>query len=184
MFDRDSNGFLWFRVRGLLVNEGTGTARVRLDGEAHFVEGGSPLLSPELVVAVPPAVGTPDRQEYLLRPSETCLFEWAYGHTLGEWADAHSNPSPPNPQGASFLTVTVTDYFEHGVIDHIYIETAARPIISLPNVAGQWAVPHDVKDASLGLTVYPTRRIYRAEPRQEVALPWEEIYADWNNGRS
>ncbi|WP_152603629.1 hypothetical protein [Amycolatopsis rifamycinica] len=181
VFPRDENWFMWFRINGVLVNEGAGTARVRLDGEAHFIEGSSPLIPRESNIPVPPPVGTLDRQEYLLRSGESALFEWAYGHPLKEWADAYENPNPPNPFSAAFLVVTVFDYFEHGVMDHIYIETGCRPIVPVPNAHGQWTVPQDSAEVAQGLTVYPTRRTYRSEPRGDMKPPpWEEVYREWN----
>lgn len=179
VFDRDKSWFMWFRANGALVNEGAGTARVRLDGEAHFIEGRSHLHR-DVDIQLPPSVGTPDRKEYLLRPGEVALFEWAYGHTLEEWADAYEHPNPPNPLGAGFLTVTVFDYFEHGVVDYIFIETGARPIVPVPNTRGQWMVPHEREEVPIGLTVYPTRRTYRSEPREDVAPPWEPTYRAWH----
>ena len=179
VFDRDKDWFMWFRANGVLVNEGSGTARVRLDGEAHFIEGRSSLIRTDRNILSPPSVGTIDRNEYLLRPGDVALFEWAYGHTLEEWADAYENPNPPNPNGASTLTITIFDYFEHGVVDYIYIETGGRPVIPVPNTRGQWTVPHEQAEVEQGMTVYPTRRTYRSEPRVEVALPWESTYKEW-----
>jgi hypothetical protein len=174
-FDRDEQWFMWFRVRGVLVNEGAGTARVRLDGEAHFIEESSTLLPAKGAIGIPPSVGTPDRNEYLLRPGEAAIFEWAYGHTLREWADAYENPNPPNPNGAGFLTITVFDYFEHGVVDYIFIETGARPIVPVPSAAGQWTVPGQESDVDQGLTVYRIQRTYASEPRREVVPPWSTL---------
>ncbi|WP_337821167.1 hypothetical protein [Amycolatopsis sp. A1MSW2902] len=179
VFPRDQDWFMWFRVRGVLVNEGAGTARVSLGGEAHLIEGESPLVPGVGVIPVPPSVGTPDRNEYSLRPGESALFEWAYGHSLKEWVDACENPNPPNPSGAGFLVVTVFDYFEHGVMDHIFIEAGHRPVIPVPSVHGQWMVPHEPAEFAQGMTVYPTHRTYRSEPRGEVLPPWQETYREW-----
>lgn len=179
VFDRDKYWFMWFRVNGVLVNEGASTARVRLDGEAHFVEGRSTLLPGEHVIPTPPSVGTPDRNEYLLRPGEAALFEWAFGHTLEEWADAYEHADPPNPYSYGQLVVTVFDYFEHGVVDYIFIETGGRPLTPVPRTQGQWTVPPDKAEVDLGMTVYPTRRTYRMEPRNDAPPPWEPVYREW-----
>lgn len=179
VFDKDKHWFMWFRVNGVLVNEGASTARVRLDGEAHFIEGSTSLLPAEHAIPTPPSVGTPDRKEYLLRPGEAALFEWAFGHTLEEWADAYENADPPNPYSYGQLVVTVFDYFEHGVVDYIYIETGGRPLLPVPGARGQWMVPHEKTDVDLGMTVYPTRRTYRTEPRNDAPPPWEPVYREW-----
>ncbi|USX54115.1 hypothetical protein [Lentzea sp. HUAS12] len=182
VFDGQREWFMWFKMRGVLINEGSGTARVRLDGEAQFVEGSSELLPTSgSTMPPPPAVGTPDRNEYLLRPGQSAVFEWGYGHTLGEWADAFENPSPPNPRGACFLTVTVMDYFEHGVIDHIFIEMAGRPIRPIPGALGQWGVPEDRSQAELGIVVYPLQRTYRSEGWNGLEPPWAEVYKPWSD---
>jgi hypothetical protein len=168
-------------MRGVLTNEGAGTARVRLDGEAQFVEGKTTLLPDHGDIAVPPAVGTKNRQEYLLRPGESAVFEWGYGHTLGEWADAQAHPNPPNSNGACFLTIAVFDSFEHGVIDHIFIEMAGRPLVPVPGALGQWKILEQSEEAELGITVYPIHRTYRAEGWTGVTPPWEEVYNPKSN---
>ncbi|MEV6908321.1 hypothetical protein [Amycolatopsis sp. NPDC051071] len=184
VFDGQRGWFMWFKMRGVLVNEGHGTARVRLDGDAQFIEGRSSLLPNQTRnTPVPPAVGTVDRNEYLLRPGESAIFEWGYGHTLSEWADAFENPNPPNPNGSCKLGVTVFDYFDHGVIDHIFIEMAARPIKPVPGAHGQWTVPHERSEAELGMTVYPLHRTYRSEGWKGVEPPWTPIYKDWYDQR-
>lgn len=179
VFDRDRQTFMWFQMRGLLINEGHGTARVRLDGEAQFVEGTSPYAQDE-DIPVPPQVGTERNREYLLRPGDKAIFEWGYGHTLGEWADAYDNANPPNPLGACFLTVTVLDSYANGVIDHIYVEMAARPIEPVPGTIGQWHLTDDRFD-NTGVVIYPTQRTYRAEGHDYPPAPWLETYAAWTD---
>lgn len=170
VFDGQKNWFMWFRMRGVLINEGSGTARVRLDGEAQFIEGTSILLRDRSgEIGVPPMVGTKDRKEYLLRPGDVALFEWGYGHTLGEWADAYEHPDPPNPRCACFLTVTIMDFFEHGVIDHIFVEMGARPIRPVPQALGQWVL-REPDEVEIGMTVYPMHRTYRFEGWKGVDL--------------
>ena len=184
VFDRDKHWFMWFRVNGVLVNEGASTARVRLDGEARFIEGSTSLLPAEHAIPTPPSVGTPDRKEYLLRPGEAALFEWAFGHTLEEWADAYENADPPNPNSYGHLVVAVFDYFEHGVVDYIYIATGGRPLVPIPRTQGQWMVPHERTEVDLGMTVYPTRRTYRTEPRNDALPPWEPMYREWHRKKA
>jgi hypothetical protein len=161
-----------------VVNEGNGTARIRLDGEAQFVDGTSSLVN-GVTLAAPPVVGTPDRREHLLRPGDMALFEWAHGHTLGDWADARENPDPPNPRGACFFTITVFDFFEHGVVDRIHIVMAGRPLLQVPGAAGQWVIPDKVADAEMGMTIYPIRRAYTSEALRNEPLPWEDTYGQW-----
>ncbi|MBQ1012912.1 hypothetical protein KBX53_18515 [Micromonospora sp. M51] len=180
VFHGQRNWFMWFRTRGVLINEGSATARVRLDGEAEFIEGTTPLAG-EATISRPPQVGTPDRQEYLLRPGESALFEWASGHTLGEWAEAYENPNPPNPHGACFFTITVFDSFEHGVIDHIHAVMAGRPLVPVDGALGQWRITPDLEEAALGITVYPIRRMYQSEGWVDRPLPWEETYGEWRS---
>jgi len=86
-------------TRGVLINEGRSTARVRLDGEARFIEGESPLM-PGANILSPPTVGTfggPDylALEHILRPGEVALFEWASGHQLKAWAETYDQGKTP-----------------------------------------------------------------------------------------
>lgn len=181
-FDEQKSWFLWFRTRGVLMNEGRGTARVRLDGDARFIESPSPLLENAGIVSVPPKVGVASNREYLLRPGGVAVFEWAYGHTLGEWADARQNMNPPNPNGACFLTVTVFDWLSSGVIDHHYILLQARPIEPVRGRQGQWKVLES-PDLEVGLTAFPPQRTYRAWHEDGTYFepaPWHRIFADWN----
>jgi len=169
-FDQDKDHFLWLLTRGLLINEGKGTARVRLDGEAQFIAGTSPFTG-EREIATPPAVGTPQHREYLLRPGEVALFEWGYGHRLADWADAYENPNRPDRSGRCFLTVTVFDFQENGVVDHIYVELSGRPIEPIPGKTAAWRLTRNPSEA-LGTSIYPTRRTYRNEPRDDQPPPW------------
>jgi hypothetical protein len=177
-FDRDRSHFMWFRGRGVLINEGQGTARVRLPGESRFLQGSSPLTHDQ-ELQPPPQLGPAQDGQYLLRPGETALFEWGYGHTLGEWADAWENPMPPNPHGACFLNLAAADSFEHGVIDQMYVVVSARPIEPVPGALGQWRLIEDV-DRTIGMTIYPIQRTYREEGRGLPPPPWQETYAAWN----
>ena len=169
-FDQDKDQFLWLLTRGLLINEGTGTARVRLDGEAQFIDGTSPFTG-DRQIETPPAVGTPQHREYLLRPGEVALFEWGYGHRLADWADAYDYPNRPDPSGRCFLTVTILDFQDNGVVDHIYIELAGRPIEPIPGKTAAWCLTRTPREA-LGTSIYPTRRTYRTEPHSDQPPPW------------
>jgi len=99
-------------ARGVLINKGHGPARVRLDGSARFIEGQSQLVGSDRYI--PPKLGADLSPEYLLCTDDVALFEWGYG----QWADAQENPRPANPNGACFLTATVTDWLSSGMVDH------------------------------------------------------------------
>lgn len=180
VFDEQESWFMWFRARGVLFNEGRGTARVRVDGESRFVSGTTDLYKRGLdKIEVPPRVGTPSNCEYLLQPGGAALFEWAYGHTLAEWADAQRNPTPTNPHGAGFVQITSSDHFEQGVVDFIFVELEARPIEPVPNRQGHWRLCQD-NVVAVGVTVYPSIRVYRSEGGMVPEEPWRERYAAWN----
>lgn len=179
VFDTERDWLMWLRVRGVLINEGRGTARVRLDGPARFVEVESALAGVQDLVPMPPTVGTPDRREHLLRPGQAAVFEWGAGHPLGKWADAHENPRPRNPLGACFMIVTVFDWFEYGVVDYIHLEMTGRPIVPVQGRLGHWVTPESL-DGHVDITVYPTLRMYRAEGEQPPEPPWLETYSEWN----
>lgn len=160
VFDAERNCLLWFRERAMLINEGTTTARVRIDGPGRFIEGKSAVLTDRDTVRIPPMVGSPLRREYLLGPGEVALLEWGGGHTLGEWADAHEHPDPPNPNGVFFLAVTVFGHHSGGMVDHIFIEAGARPIEPVAGRHEHWRLS---KESRLGVTVHPVHRSYLVE---------------------
>jgi hypothetical protein len=171
-FPEQEQWFMWFITRGILINEGKTTARVRLDGEARFIEGESSLL-PGQKVPCPPSIGSFHGPEYIarehvLRPGEVALFEWAAGHQLKAWAEKHDQSQPP----ACVLTVTVFDSTEHGVIDRIKIELGARPLEPVPRRQGHWRLSGH---PATGVTVWPTSREYRNEhllvPNDEQRQP-------------
>lgn len=163
----ERNQLLWFQTRGVLINEGATTARVRLDEEAQFVE------------------ATAARRERLLRPGEVARFEWGAGHTIAEWADAREKPDPPNPLGACFLTITVFDSFEHGIFDHIHVVMSGRPIVPVDAAFDEVRLASLESEAEMGVTVFPTRRTHRSDGSRREPLPWDGTYAPWwrQNGR-
>jgi len=180
VFDEQASWFMWFRTRGVLINEGRGTARVQVDGESRFIKSSSGLyLAGTVELPIPPRVGAVANREYLLRSGEAAVFEWAYGHKLADWADAYTNPTPPNPHGAGFVTITSFDYFEHGVIDFVFAEFSGRPIEPVPGRLGNWRLVQD-PEVSMGLTVYPSHRVYRLEGHNLPDPDWLATYSAWN----
>jgi hypothetical protein len=159
----ERKGLMWFQTRGVLINEGSTTARVRLDdqAEAQFVE------------------ATAARRERLLRPGEVAVFEWGAGHTIADWAEAREKPDPPNPLGACFLTITVFDSFEHGIFDHIHVVMSGRPIVSVDDSFDEVRLVSRESEAEMGITVFPTRRTYRSDGPRRDPLPWDGTYAAW-----
>ncbi len=187
MFEQDAETFLWFRMRGLLVNEGRTSARVRLDGEARFLEEHSPFQFvvggdgahrlPTEILRLPAQVGTYTPEsglfaEYVLRPNEEAVFEWAAGHTLREWADAYNDPTPsgrPNLNGRLFFSVTVFDYSASGVTDWIFVEAAGRPIEPVPGRGASW---RPSSSGSMAHVAYPNVRHYQEDKLPPPTPPW------------
>ncbi|MFC4046529.1 hypothetical protein ACFO1B_49635 [Dactylosporangium siamense] len=163
----DRSRLLWFQTRGVLINEGATTARVRLADEAQFVE------------------ATAAKRERLLRPGEVAPFEWGAGHTVAEWAVARERPDPPNPLGACFLTITVFDSFEQGIFDHIHVVMSGRPIVGVDGAFDEVRLASRESEADMAVTVFPTRRTYRSDGARRDPLPWDGTYAAWwrENGR-
>lgn len=164
IFPETERMFMLFVTRGVLINEGRGTARVRLDGEGRFIEGESPLI-PGRKIPCPPDVGAyrgPEylSREHLLRPGEVALFEWAYGHPLKEWAEKHDQGKPPECS----CTIVVFDSTEYGVLDHIKIELGARPLKPVQARHGHWRL---TAESNAYVTVWPTQRDYRSEKQVE-----------------
>ncbi len=183
VFDQDAGAFLWFRMRGLLVNEGRSSARVRLDGEAQFIEENSPFEQRPTAIAasrstrpprLPAQVGTYVPKsglsaEYVLRPGQEAVLEWASGHTLKEWSEAYEQPNPPNPKGRLFFSVTVFDYFGGGVTDWIFIEAAGRPIEPVPGRNASWRL---AAQNTMATVAYPNVRHYKADKQAPPTPPW------------
>lgn len=175
IFPAESGYAMWFRMRGILVNEGKATANVHLDRLARFIEGASPLLG-GAHVAVPPQVGCPGEHQYALRSGETALFEWGAGKPLKDWACARMQYSADNPSGICWLDITVTS-FDASVVDKIYVSLRAAPIERVPNRDGHWKLLDHSSDVHVSSA---SRRAYRiegndlpADPRAELGLKWE-----------
>jgi hypothetical protein len=160
IFPEAEQRLLWFILRGVLINEGHSTARVRLDGEARFIEGESTLV-PDRKILCPPIVGSPQGvayigREHLLRPGEIALFEWAEGYQLKEWAARHDQADIPHNN----LQVTVFDSTEYGVLDRTKVELSGRPLEPVPNRQGHWQI---TSERHVSVNVWPAQREYRSE---------------------
>lgn len=102
------------------------------------------------------------------------LFEWAAGRPLREWAHAYEHPDPPNPNGALFFSILVSDPTGLSVNDEIFIEAAGRPIEPVPGTNSNWRL---VKEQAMRTVVYPTVRHYLNEPEAQSEPPWLTTYA-------
>jgi len=176
VFDRDRDQFLWFRCRGLLRNEGSVTALVRLNGEAQFLKTSlDESEEPSGELLVPFDLSKPQLDaDHLLRPGDEIHFEWGAGHSLGEWADAYERPDPPNARGALFFSITVSDPTGFSVNDAIYVVVAGRPIEPVPQASSHWRLS---RPEEMGVVIYPTERIYPGEGGPPHEPPWVETYS-------
>lgn len=162
---------LYFLVEGEFINDGKSSARIRMTGAAHFDT--ELLRTPHLKVG-PITAG--HQEEYLLLPGKSIHFSWSVSHTLKDWADAYHNPVPPNPHGACFMEVIVTDDFAEGVVDHIYLEMSGRPIQPIEGDGGRWRFSGP---PSMVATSYPIVRTYRHEGQEGLEPSWIPIYKEW-----
>lgn len=167
---RDKEKRLYVGVTGTLINEGKGTARAHLNGAAEWIlhEDDEPLL-------IGPVAQSQD--DHILRPGERVRFLWSEAHLLDDWADAYSNPSPANPRGACFMEVIVHDYFEEGIIDHIFLEMSGRPLVPIDGDSSHWKVPDKAEFVAVS---YPIKRAHIREDNYKITPPWLETYKDWN----
>jgi hypothetical protein len=167
IFPEQAQQLLWFRMRGALINEGRSTARIRFDGEGRFIDGKSDLV-PGIEILCPPVVGRVNEtylgREYLLRPNESALFEWACGHRLEDWADIWQNGMPPTGD----VHVLVFDSTEQGIQDTIKITLKAQPIERVPGRDGHWRLRRDPEPEVI---VHPTRRVYSEEVHHAPTQP-------------
>lgn len=185
---RDSNGFtveadpeyvipsmsesrLLFSVNGEIYNEGKGVARVRLNGNGAMFLTDNEADDPMPVGELPAST-----EERVLKPGEKIRFIWSDGQTLANWIDAYKNPSPPNPHGACFMEVIVTDYRADGIIDHIHLEMSGRPIAPVEGDDGRWR--HEKADSIVAIS-YPSHRTYRLEGWNGLESAWAETYKEW-----
>src|SRR5674476_316017 len=74
---RDKDNRLYVGTTGTLINEGNGTARVRLNGAAEWIE--SEDDEPLLIGPV-----TPSEDDHILRPGEQIRFVWSEAHLLDD----------------------------------------------------------------------------------------------------
>ncbi len=141
IFERDQHQFIWFKVSGLVRNEGTASARVRLDSEARFENS---------------AYGA----EIVLEPGHERPFTWAAGFTALKLAERRDTPQPAR----EFLIVVGMSYEDKGVVDHVYLELASRSLQEKPGHLGTYTFQSALEDAASLLTnvvVYPVQRTYR-----------------------
>ncbi|HSX28402.1 MAG TPA: hypothetical protein VLF60_03040 [Candidatus Saccharimonadales bacterium] len=167
---RDKEKYLYVGVTGTLINEGKGTARVHLNGAAEWIldEEDEPLLMGPI---------TPSQDDHILRPGQQVRFLWSEAHSLEDWADAYSNPSPANPRGACFMDVIVHDYFEEGVIDHIFLEMSGRPLVPVVGDSSHWKIPDKAEFAAIS---YPIKRAHLCENNHKITPSWVETYKEWD----
>jgi hypothetical protein len=182
-FDLNRKNLLYFTTRGLLINEGNGAARIQPSPAVRLVSGTSGLhKSGSEQISIPPVLGAGLYPEYLLRPGEVALFEWKDGHTLGDWADAYENDYPPNPLGACFLEMVVTDWLSSGVVDHHHVLLQTTPIEPVPGRQGTWKLRDaPVPGSTIGVVAFPPNRTYRAHHEEGAAWPpppWQEVFAE------
>lgn len=179
-FPQDASTFVWFHGDGLLVNEGTSSALVRLYGEAEFTEGVNPLDRSHL--PIPYLVGDGITAEAILPPGGAAQFRWASGHAVKEWADAGDSPNPPRPEGAIWLTVAVFDAQHTSVIDTLEAVFQPTPITRAPGREGLYRLTE--LDANSAVYVQPATRGYvhegasTDERRNEMAY-----YRDYENSQ-
>jgi hypothetical protein len=141
IFDRDRQHFIWFRVSGSVQNEGNGSGKVRLDGEAHFS-------------------GAEQGEEIVLKPGEERTFEWGVGFPASTLADRRQAPQPAR----GFLVITGTSYEEKGVVDRAYLELASRSLQEVQGHQGAFTFRERLEGSTFPPTVvvvYPLQRTYR-----------------------
>ncbi|NYH50680.1 hypothetical protein HNR06_000269 [Nocardiopsis arvandica] len=156
-FPQDRSTFLWFITRGILINEGRTTARVRIEGEGQFIDGESPLYS-DLHIEVPPIAGSTTSPsglhgQRLLQPGKVALFEWAIGMPLKHWTE--NNYSGPAPRKSS--NIRIFDSMEYGTDDTTTITLTGRPIRPIKGRESAWQM-NRYKD--IQAVAMPTQRTY------------------------
>jgi hypothetical protein len=164
---------LYFIVTGYFINEGNSTARIRMNSFAEFL----PEDPDDDLWSFAGGQLQPSKEEYLLRPGEKVYFNWSDSHSVEEWTDAYNNPAPPNPHGALFMEVIVTDSFAEGVIDHIYLEMSGRPLKPKEGDASHWRINDSESMVAIS---YPIVRIYRHEGQEGLQPSWADTYAEWS----
>jgi hypothetical protein len=78
--------YVYFPVRGTLVNEGSDSMRVGLIG-ITFTSGITNLATGNVVV---PPIAHPTPKLYLIRAGEVAVFDWWAGTTVDNWADFYN----------------------------------------------------------------------------------------------
>jgi hypothetical protein len=159
-FPAEREYFLWFRIYGILKNEGSSSGRVSLDGDARFIEGTSPLF-PGAEFHVPPTTGQHRSSsqgytghQYVIQPGVMALFEWAAGFPVGIWAD-----QTPELAVEDELRIRLQSASEDGIIDITRIRFGARPLASVEGHDGCWRL---TSPDQTGLVTYPSARKYRS----------------------
>lgn len=156
----DSNSFLWFKIRGVVVNEGKGTGRVRIGPFARFVSGDALGFQD---IPIPAAVGAVSSGEYRLGPGSVALFEWGDGKPVKDWIDIDNRTF-------CFQQITVWS-FDNATVDYTFVELRGRPLEpgTRPDAWFLSELP-----GAVGTFVYETRRTFGANAPTPPA-PWDEL---------
>ncbi|MFD5922992.1 hypothetical protein ACFVYP_40965 [Kitasatospora sp. NPDC058201] len=165
VFPEHDQFLMWFRLRAVVTNEGTSTARIMLNGEGRFIEDESPLI-PGRTLPCPPVVGvTGDSylgREHALRPGESGLFEWAVGVHLGQWAADRTS------EVATSISMQLSSVDGYSVMDSIQLELSGSPLEHVPQREGHWRLS-DRAGSSVNVTAHQTYRRYRHEMAEATA---------------
>lgn len=162
---RDGELKVYFTIKGSLKNEGKSTAYIGLNGYVELAE-----EQDDDINWIP---GPIDAHfiEVPLGPGERIYFKWSDSHTVNEWASAHEEPSP---KGSLRLIITARDAYEEGVVDYIYLEMSGQPLKPKADNSASWELV-----GGIGISYYPTHRVYKKEVPVAFDSPWLKSDEDW-----
>lgn len=159
VFPDMKDAFIWYHGVGVVVNEGSTTAYVRLADESKFVSGKSPLDGSE--VPMPYVAGDGLAAEAILAPGRSALFKWAAGHAAKQWATAIERPEPLSPYSEIWHTIVAFDSQRSSIADTLEAVYTPSPLEKSPGKRGSWDLR--AEDSMSRVYVQPVTRVYASE---------------------
>lgn len=158
-FPEDQYGFLWYRVRGVLKNEGPGSAYIVLDGDARIIKGESKIFPGESL-EIPPLTFSYDSpsfgyrgKSYILQSGRMALFEWAAGISMENLWERLKDEQPISDR----LVVRARGHGEVSAWDSTEVEFGIPRLQEISGRQGSWKLSDPYM---LGVTTHFVKRVH------------------------
>lgn len=161
---------VYYPIRGTLVNEGSESFRVALQG-VTFTSASSKLCAND--VAMPP-IANPFNSMYLLRPGEMAVFDWWAGGTLDNWVDAYNGDE--RCQEATDGTFICFPGTANSPVTYIILRLYSKPPKPDEHNANSWIFP-ELNPPSISIN-------WKRQYHEDTKLLRQELTGEYWDGRT